>query len=104
MDYLVRELNNLSLEGPVVCDTHLKQDVMVIAPVIGVICDNPRASEIFNHAGSSAKHYCRMGMVCTGTCLTLYAVSSIYSLIKMQMYTLSYLDHTYIFLRATLKN
>ena len=60
---LVQELNSLSSEGLVVYDAHLKQKVMVIAPVICVICDNPRASELLNHAGSSAKHYCRMCMV-----------------------------------------
>ena len=60
---LVQELKSLSSEGVVVYDAHLKQNVLVIAPVLCVICDNPRASELLNHAGSSAKHFCRMCMV-----------------------------------------
>jgi len=34
--------------------------VLVIAPVLCGICDNPRASELTNHMGWSANRYCRM--------------------------------------------
>ena len=61
---LVQELNSLASEGVVVYDAYMQQDVLIIAPILCVICDNPRASELVNHAGSSAKRYCRMCMVC----------------------------------------
>ena len=31
-----------------------------MAPLMSVICDNPRASELVNHLGSSANKYCRI--------------------------------------------
>ena len=61
---LVRELNSLASEGIVVHDAYMQQDVLIVAPTLCIICDNPRASELLNHAGSSAKRYCRMCMVC----------------------------------------
>ena len=41
----------------------LNCSVVVFARVIGVMCENPRASELLNHAGSTANKYCRMCMV-----------------------------------------
>ena len=51
-------------EGFIVFDALLQTDVIVKAPVICVIADNPRASEILNHRGGSSRRYCRKCMVC----------------------------------------
>ncbi len=40
-------------EGVVMYDAHLKTNVLVRAPVILIIGDNPRASEILSHMGST---------------------------------------------------
>lgn len=61
----IEDLVKLETEGVSVYDAHLQCEVLLIAPVIVVICDNPRASELTSHLGSSAKHYCRMCMVRT---------------------------------------
>lgn len=62
-DPIVDDLLKLETEGLVTYDARLGQKVLVIAPVLCVICDNPRASEITNHTGSSARRYCRMCQV-----------------------------------------
>ncbi len=51
-------------EGVVMYDALLKTNVLVRAPVILIIGDNPRASEILSHMGSTANKFCRMCMVC----------------------------------------
>ena len=56
-DPIVDELLKLETEGLVTYDARLGQEVLVIAPVLCAICDNPRASEITNHTGSSSKKY-----------------------------------------------
>ena len=62
-DPIVDELLKLETEGLVTYDARLGQEVLVIAPVLCAICDNPRASEITNHTGSSSKKYYRMCQV-----------------------------------------
>ena len=52
-------------EGVMMYDASLKREVMVIAPVLAILADNPRHSEVVNHLGSSANRYCRICMVCT---------------------------------------
>ena len=64
----------LQMTGPIVDDLHtlekgirvydsfLKTDIFVIAPVICLLCDNARASELLNHLGSTAVRLCR---ICT---------------------------------------
>ena len=53
--------NLLELEkGVKMFDAYLEQDVYVVAPVMSVLADNPRASELLNHQGGSANLYCRM--------------------------------------------
>lgn len=47
-------------EGVVMFDATLKQSVLVVAPVLCVIADNPRASDITNHIGNSGNRFCRM--------------------------------------------
>ena len=62
---LVQELNTLATEGMVTYHAHLQMNVLVVAPVLTLICDNPRASELLNHNGSKARKFCRMCMVRT---------------------------------------
>ena len=62
-DPIVDDLVKLENEGLVTYDALLGQEVLVIAPLICAICDNPRASEITNHNGSTAKKFCRMCLV-----------------------------------------
>ena len=60
---LVEDLQKLEANGIVAYDAFLKEPVLLIAPVICMIGDNPRQSEIMNHAGTNAKMFCRMCMV-----------------------------------------
>ena len=62
---LVNDLNTLATKGLVTYHAQLQRDVHIVAPIITLICDNPRASELLNHNGSSARRYCRMCMVST---------------------------------------
>ena len=57
------ELQQLE-RGVKVYHASLKQDVLLVAPVLLVMCDNPRASEVLCHLGSSANKFCRMCLVC----------------------------------------
>lgn len=68
---IATELALLENEGVEAYDAHLGEQVCVIAPLIAIICDNPRASELLNHMGSTANKYCRFCMVCSGslTCI-----------------------------------
>lgn len=59
---IVSELELLE-EGIEAYDAASEEFVVVIAPLLCVIADNPRASELLNHLGASAKRYCRMCMV-----------------------------------------
>eukprot|EP00731_Ephydatia_muelleri_P034233 Em0051g25a len=56
------DLVKLEQEGVIVYDVLYKEMVLVIAPLMCIICDNPRASELLNHLGSSALKYCRVCM------------------------------------------
>ena len=60
---IVTELILLENEGTEAYDALLKQEVVVLAPLICIIADNPRASELLNHLGGSARRYCRICMV-----------------------------------------
>ncbi len=56
--------NLLELEkGLRMYDAVLGQMVLVVAPVLLIIADNPMASELCSHQGSSANKYCRMCLV-----------------------------------------
>jgi len=50
-------------KGIITYDAHLKKEVLLIAPTIAILSDNPRHSELLNHAGGRANKYCRMCMV-----------------------------------------
>ena len=52
------ELIQLETSGIEVYDSFLKKDILVMSPVLCIICDNPRASEICSHLGSSARKFC----------------------------------------------
>jgi hypothetical protein len=60
---LVDDLVRLESNGVVVYDASLGMEVLVVAPVLCVLGDNPRHSEIMSHSGSTAKLFCRMCMV-----------------------------------------
>lgn len=63
MEHIVTDLQRLE-DGITVYDAHLQQKSILIAPVMAFLCDNPRHSEMLNHAGGCANKYCRMCMVC----------------------------------------
>ena len=54
-----QQLKQLELDGIEVYDSYYKESVLVIAPLLCIICDNPRASQLLNHLGGSAKKFCR---------------------------------------------
>lgn len=60
---IVPELKLLERDGIEAYDAWLEQEVIVLAPLMCVIADNPRASELVNHLGGSARRFCRMCMV-----------------------------------------
>lgn len=62
------ELVRIKQEGIVVYDALLKEMVRVIAPLLCIICDYPRACELLNHLGSSALKYCCFCMVSQYMC------------------------------------
>ena len=63
---IIPDLRMLETTGLTTFDVSLQQEVLVIAPVLLGMHDNPRASEVVNHTGSSANLFCRMCMVsCT---------------------------------------
>ena len=63
MEPIITDLKRLE-EGIPAYDAYLKKEVLLVAPVMAFLCDNPRHSELINHAGGCAKKYCRMCMVC----------------------------------------
>ena len=50
-------------DGVPMYDVTLKETVLVIAPVLLFIADNPMAAELCNHQGSCARRFCRMCLV-----------------------------------------
>lgn len=61
---LAEDLLTLETDGIIAYDAALEEEVLLIAPVLCILSDNPRHSEIMNHAGATANKYCRMCMVC----------------------------------------
>ena len=53
----VDDLNDLELNGVITYDACLCQDVMLIAPLMAILADNPGHSELMNHLGHSAEKY-----------------------------------------------
>ena len=58
---LVQEQNILE-KGVIMYDSFLQDDILVVAPVLCIICDNPRTSEITNNLGPGSRLFCRMCM------------------------------------------
>eukprot|EP00731_Ephydatia_muelleri_P012809 Em0007g119a len=59
---IVEELLLLESEGIEAYDAFSDCQVLVVAPLICVICDNPRAKELCNQLASSTRKYCRICM------------------------------------------
>lgn len=66
---IVEDLLELE-KGVKMFDAYLRQEVYVVAPVLSVLADNPRSSELVNHQGGAANLYCR---ICTVSIKTLQA-------------------------------
>lgn len=60
---LVDDLLKLEEEGVLMYDSFIDEEVLVIAPVICGIADNPRASDFTSHYGTSSVKYCRICQV-----------------------------------------
>ena len=59
---IIQELLELE-KGVKMFDAHLHKEVLVVAPVLAILADNPCHAELANHCGTSAKKHCRMCMV-----------------------------------------
>lgn len=59
---IVEDLLKLE-KGVIMYDSHLNENVVVVCHLLFLLADNPRASELVCHLGSSAKRYCRLCMV-----------------------------------------
>ena len=59
---LVEDLLRLE-NGIQMYDASKGTEVLVFAPVMSILCDNPRASELLNHLGTNATKFCRICMV-----------------------------------------
>ena len=59
---IVEELLLLQ-DGMVMFDTLWNQEVLVLAPVLACLCDNPRASEIVGHLRGNPNSFCRQCLV-----------------------------------------
>ena len=62
---IVEELLLLESEGIETYDAFSDCQVLIVAPLICVICDNPRAKELCIQLSSSTRKYCRICMVRT---------------------------------------
>ena len=62
-DAIAPELIHLEKEGIEAYDAQQKQNVVVISPLMCIVADNPRASEVLNHLGGAARRYCRICIV-----------------------------------------
>ena len=60
---IVEQLLDLERDGTVLYHAHLDCQVLVVAPVLCILADNPRASEVVNHLRGSPVKFCRMCMV-----------------------------------------
>ena len=56
-------LLELEENGLVTYDAYLNEKVLVVMPIICLICDNPRASELVKHLGTFVTCYCRLCLV-----------------------------------------
>ena len=66
---IAQQLTALETEGVFTFDASHQETVLVVAPLMCIVCDNPRASELLNHLGSAALKHCPRCMVSTMTVL-----------------------------------
>lgn len=64
----------LEEKGITAYDAHEKKKVLVMARILCIICDNPRASEITNNLGPGSRMFCRMCMVSFKTSLIIIII------------------------------
>ena len=57
---LAEQLMSLKVEGVEVYDSYLQQNVLVVAPLLLLMADNPRAAELVSYMGSTTKIFCRI--------------------------------------------
>ena len=60
---IAQQLTTLETEGVFTFDALYQETVLVVAPLMCIVCDNPRASELLNHLGSRAIKYCHLCVV-----------------------------------------
>ena len=53
---VVEDLKQLE-RGVTAYDAYLQKEVLLISPVLAILADNPRHSELLNHSGGSANKY-----------------------------------------------
>ena len=63
MGPIVSELCALE-QGVEVFDEKTQECVLVVAPVLAIMCDNPRASQIVGHMTGRPSKFCRVCLVC----------------------------------------
>ena len=66
---IAQQLTALETEGAFTFDASHQETVLVVAPLMCIVCDNPRASELLNHLGSATLKHCPWCMVSTMTVL-----------------------------------
>lgn len=72
---IVEDLLRLE-QGVMMFDSAIQSNVLVVAPVLCILADNVRASELTNHCGSTANRYCRM---CEVVSCTITKISTVYT-------------------------
>ena len=74
---VVEDLIGLEMDGIIAYDAYLKQEILAVAPVLCKLGDNPCASELLNHQGSTARKFCRMCLLVNavlGVCVPVYTL------------------------------
>lgn len=67
------ELVRLEKDGIEAYDALQQPPVLVFSPVMCIVADNPRASEILNHLGATLRKYCRMCVLSEyGSCTLVF--------------------------------
>ena len=60
---IVDEIKVLENDGMLCYNSGFDCSVLIFVHILCIICDNPRASELLNHLGSSANKYCCMCII-----------------------------------------
>ncbi|KAL5459987.1 hypothetical protein EMCRGX_G033391 [Ephydatia muelleri] len=59
---LVQEFTALENEGIIAYDAFLQRNIIVVAPILNITCDNPRGAEVCSHLGATTSKYYRICM------------------------------------------